>query len=140
MCVLRACIHLIHISTTNGITFIQISSVVTWSVASNAGAFLSSRTLLKISATVYNRNLTEFTNTSNTLYMSSRFVSLYIYSGYKLINAHFFSFIGFFPEQTIVLTKATSEMYSVRIIIIYLLYIVYMYVYILVYTVPPPTN
>ena len=57
MCVLRACIHLIRISTTNGITFIQISSVVTWSVASNAGAFLSSRTLLKISATVYNRKL-----------------------------------------------------------------------------------
>ena len=76
--------------------------------------------------------------------MSSRFVSLYIYSGYKLINAHFFSFIGFFPEQTIVLTKATSEMYSVRKIIIYLLYIdiVYIkfYVYILVHTVPPPTN
>ena len=48
-------IHLIHISTTNSYINIIPFSVVTWAVASNAGAFLSSRTLLKISATVYNR-------------------------------------------------------------------------------------
>ena len=39
-------------------------SVVTWAVASNAGAFLSSRTVLKISATVYNRKLQTLLYTS----------------------------------------------------------------------------
>jgi len=42
-------------------------------------------------------------NTSNTFYS--------VCTIQILINAHFFSFIGFFPEQTIVLTKATCEMY-----------------------------
>ena len=79
--------------------------MVTWAVASNAGALLSSRTLLKISATAYNRKLQTLLNTSNTLHIQ------FVCSIYILINAHFFSFIGFFPEQTIVHTKTTCEMH-----------------------------
>ena len=107
-------IHLIHISTTNSYNNFILSSVVTWAVASNAGAFLSSRTLLKISATVYSGKFQTLLNTSNTLYRTlvcSSNINWWKWKC-KLINAHLFSFFGFFPEQTIVLTKATSEMYN----------------------------
>ena len=50
-------------------------SVVTWAVASNAGVFLSSRTLLKISATVYSTKLKTLLNTSNTLHISMYYIN-----------------------------------------------------------------
>ena len=41
--------------------------MITWEVAANAGSFLSSRTLLKMSATAYNKKSSQFTH-SHALY------------------------------------------------------------------------